>query len=113
MPQVWTSLFDKGVGDDAAARASARNGIFAMINNVSVADKNKILISDEIVAFLARAFEDGWKFTHSVFDMLDDAKKVQVRAAALCSTLCVSLPPTDRVPLHSCRRCGHPFFARG
>ena len=113
MPQVWTSLFDKGVGDDAAARASARNGIVTMINDAFEADANKILTSDKIVAFMARAFKDGWKDASWVFNKLDDAKKVQVRTAALCSTLCVSLPPTDRVPLHSCRSCGHPFLTRG
>jgi hypothetical protein len=58
-----------------------------MVDNVvSETDQNKILTSDEIVAFLARAFEDSWKDAASVFDLLEDAKKSQVRAAALCFT---------------------------
>ena len=47
-----------------------------MVDNVfSETDQNKILTSDEIVAFLARAFEDSWKDAASVFDLLEDAKK--------------------------------------
>ena len=46
---------------------------------VSGDDQGKILASDEIVACMARAFEDGWKDAKSVFEMLDDAKKLQVR----------------------------------
>ena len=52
-----------------------------MVDNVvSETDQNKILTSDEIVAFLARAFEDRWKDAASVFDLLEDVKKIQVRA---------------------------------
>jgi hypothetical protein len=50
-----------------------------MIDSVSADDQDKILASDEIVSCMARAFEDGWKDATSVFEMLDDAKKLQVR----------------------------------
>ena len=46
---------------------------------VSADDQDKILAADEIVKFLARAFEDGWEDAASVFGMLNDAKKLQVR----------------------------------
>lgn len=80
MPQVWTSLFDTGVNDNNdEARDHARRGILKMIDEVDGDDQLDILTSDKIVAFLARAFEDGWKEAASVFDLLDDTKKIQVR----------------------------------
>ena len=67
-----------------------------MIDNeyVSGDDQDKILASDEIVAFIARAFEDRWKHTTSVFDMLNDAKKIQVRVLHAAR-----LPLADAHPL--------------
>ena len=56
-----------------------RKGIISLINDASEDDLPKITAADEIVACMARAFEDGWKDAKSVFDMLDDAKKLQVR----------------------------------
>ena len=75
-----------------------RKGIISLINDASEDDLPKITAADEIVACMARAFEDGWKDAKSVFDMLDDAKKLQVRvlhAASLhpadAHRLCCSL----------------------
>ena len=61
---------------------------------VSGDDQGKILASDEIVACMARAFEDGWTNTTSIFDMLNDAKKIQVRVLHAAS-----LPLADAHPL--------------
>ena len=74
-----------------------------MIDSVSDDDQDKILTSDEIVAFLARAFEDGWKEATSVFEMLDDAKKSQVRVVALCAAM-RTLPLTDCALARLCHR---------
>ena len=97
-----------------------------MVDNVfSETDQNKILTSDEIVAFLARAFKDGCKDATWVFNLLDDAKKVQVRALALCSTLCLSVgarallyaSPCSRARaslarrIHPCVSLYHPLIA--
>ena len=51
-----------------------------MIDDVDGDDEHDILTSDKIVAFLARAFEDKWKDAALVFNMLEDVKKIQVRA---------------------------------
>ena len=59
---------------------------------VSGDDQGKILASDEIVACMARAFEDGWKDAKSVFEMLDDAKKLQVRVLHAARSLADAHP---------------------
>ena len=69
-------------------------GIISLINEASEDDLPKITAADEVVAFMARAFEDGWKDAKSVFDMLDDAKKLQVRVLHAAS-----LPLADAHPL--------------
>lgn len=61
---------------------------------VSDDDQDKILASDEIVACMARAFEDRWKDAKSVFEMLDNAKKIQVRVLHAAR-----LPLADAHPL--------------
>ena len=38
-----------------------RKGIISLINDASEDDLPKITAADEIVACMARAFEDGWK----------------------------------------------------
>ena len=87
-------LLCKGASDDAAARASVWKGIISLINEASEDDLPKITAADEVVAFMARAFEDGWKNTTSVFEMLNDAKKIQVRVLHAAS-----LPLADAHPL--------------
>ena len=62
--------------------------------HVSDDDQDEILASDKMVAFLACAFEDKWKDTMSVFDLLEDIKKSQVRVVALCAAM-RTLPLTD------------------
>ena len=75
-----------------------------MVDNVvSETDQNKILTSDKIVAFLARAFEDGWEDATTVFDLLEDTKKSQVRVVALCAAM-RTLPLTDCALTRRCRR---------
>ena len=104
MPQVWTSLFDTGVnGNNDEARDNARRGIFKMIEDVDGDDEHDILTSDKIVAFLARAFEDRWKDAASVFDLLEDTKKSQVRVVALCAAM-RTLPLTDCALACLCHR---------
>lgn len=65
-----------------------------MIDSVHISDddQDKILASDEIVACMARAFEDGWEDAASVFDMLDDAKKLQVRVLHAARSLADAHP---------------------
>ena len=98
-----TLLLCKGANDDATARASARKGIIPLIYEASEDDLPKITAADEIVVFLARAFEDGWKDAASVFDLLEDTKKLQVRVVALCAAM-RTLPLTDCALARLCHR---------
>ena len=90
----WKSILRMGAFRDPATRKDARRGLVAIINGLSCDDQDKILASDEIVACMARAFEDGWKDATSVFEMLDDAKKLQVRVLHAAR-----LPLADAHPL--------------
>ena len=94
----WKPILRMGTWSDPECRIDARRGLVSFVNRLSRDDKSKILASDEIVACMARAFEDGWMDAASVFDLLNDAKKIQVRvlhAASLhpadAHRLCCSL----------------------
>lgn len=110
----WKHVLDMGASHDPKCRDDARVGLNVLASN-DVSFAKDVLEWDGIVAFLARAFEDGWQSAPGGFNALSNARKNQVRAAALCSAIHTmhALPLTDRVPLRSCRRYGHPFFARG
>ena len=110
----WKLILGMGASHDPKCRDDARVGLNVLASK-HVSFAKDVLEWDGIVAFLARAFEDGWQYAPRPFDDLSDARKSQVRAAALCTTIhSMHAPPlTDRVRLRSRRRYGHPFFARG
>jgi hypothetical protein len=73
----WKPILRMGASHDPEGRKDARRGLDLVITGLSRDDQDKILASDEIVACMARAFED--RGNTSVFEILDDAKKLQVR----------------------------------
>ena len=110
----WKPILGMGTCPDPVYRTDARLGLNVLASNHD-SFRNDVLEWDGIVAFLARAFEDGWQGALGPFSGISNARRSQARAAALCSAIhSMHAPPlTDRVRLHSCRRYGHPFFARG
>jgi hypothetical protein len=78
--EKWKPILRMGAWPNADGRTDARQGLVTFVNRLSCDDQDKILASDEIVACTARAFEDKWKDAALVFNMLEDVKKIQVRA---------------------------------
>ena len=89
----WKLILRMGTWRDPEGRTDARRGLNLLVSN-NVRFRKDVLEWDGIVAFVARAFEDRWKDATSVFDeILDDAKKLQVRV------LHAARPLADAQPL--------------
>ena len=108
----WKCILRMGASSDPAARKDAQLGVNILAHTLEGPFFEAFLAADGIEHFLAWAFTDHWAHAAYSFAGLDNMKKIQVRAGPLCSAMRAPLL-TDRVPLRSRRRYGHPFFARG
>jgi hypothetical protein len=108
----WKSILRMGTSSDPAERADAQFGVNILCHTLKEPFGQAFFAADGIDHFLACAFADHWGSAAFSFAGLDNIKKIQVRAAPLCSAMRAPLL-TDRVPLRLCRRCGHPFSTLG
>lgn len=102
----WRPILRMGTWSDPKCRDDARLGLFVLASN-HVSFAKDVLEWDGLVAFVARAFEDGWQSAPRPFSWLSDAQKSQVRAAALCTTIhSMHAPPLTVIAYGSARAAG-------
>ena len=98
----WKPILCMGASHDPECRDDAREGLILLASN-HVSFSKDVLEWDGIVAFLARALEDGCQSALYPFDLLEDTKKLQVRVVALCAAM-RTLPLTDCALARLCHR---------